>query len=643
MDGDIVEQVTSWNSKPFDGGFGALQTLADDEFNGAVATEQTWLFFLNGNVVGVFDGAIDAFADSEGTIYQAPGMALPLLFAMRERGGEQKAQYYTEDTPLPEVDATLSDSNFTGYIELSENVLSGDYYVAYYGGRSLAAAFVGNQSEIVTGEDAFERAADEVGIYEVRTVPIDVVDIPEPDDDTAVGGVVTEAESDPDQPDTATDLDDTSPTPTEPDEDTTDPTTQPPSGDSAETPDTTTDDEPPDQPTEPNPSPTAATNDRDTGEESPPTRPDATEEEHEERFDDEAEWRETRTIPSLSPSETDPQNDEEPTPASTSNGGTTTPTTGSEDRTEELGKREAELEELEDRIETLAAERNRAKTERDDLEEELRSVREERNQLATRVDDLETQLDDDSQPVTGGDPGTTGMAAEQALAETNLFIRYGSRGDATLDAVADGISPEEVHNNLQLDVHTQFDAADVTVDGDPFEVFLEESPEYAFVEWVIRELPFEIRETDHGSKLIDLYGALPQIDRAQFRGAVSGQTEDGEVRAEYDVILRSKKGDPLIVASINDSRDPVTGDMMRTFVESTTEVAREFPEIGAAMSVTASFFKPDALEAAETATGGGFLSRDSRVSFVRTSRKQGYHLCLVESRKGSFHVNIPEL
>jgi hypothetical protein len=62
-----------------------------------------------------------------------------------------------------------------------------------------------------------------------------------------------------------------------------------------------------------------------------------------------------------------------------------------------------------------------------------------------------------------------------------------------------------------------------------------------------------------------------------------------------------------------------------------------------AFYVTESFFEPEALEAVAEETGGGFLSRSKRKSFVKLSRKQGYHVCLVEARNNEFHVNVPEL
>jgi len=623
MDGDIVDQVTSWESKPFSGGHSGLRDLATDGFSGAVQAADTWVFFLNGNVVGVFDGDIEALADADGTVYQAPGLALPLLFTMQEHGGEQKARYYTEDTPLTEVDGTLSEANFTGYVELSENVLSGDYYVVYHGGRSLSAAFVGNQREVITGDEAFDRAADEVGIYEVRTVPIDVVDIPEPTEpEGAVGGVVEEAEP---------------PADDDPEEET-DPEPADDPGDS-------TAPEPPTADPEPESTSTATESTASPDPAAPPADDVTTEADptQEERFDDEAEWRQTRTIPSLSPSEEDPDADQTPTPTaaeSTPEPAASEPSASTE-RT--LDRAESQLAELEQRVESLAAERDQAQSQRQELENELASVREERDRLAERIETLEAERTADDSASTERAAGTSSMDPATALAQTNLFVRYGSKSDATLEAVAGGASQADVNANLQLDHHTQFDADAVTVEGQDFTTFLTQTPEYAFVEWVITELPYEIRETDHGSDLRELYGAIPKIDRAQLAGTVTARTEDGEVTADYDVVLRGRKGEPLIVATINDSRDPVTGSMMSELVERTSAIAAGAPELGAAMSVTASFFKPDALEAAEEATSGGFLSRDSQASFVRTGRKQGYHLCLTESRKGAFHVTVPEL
>ena len=179
MDVRTVEQISEWDSRPFSGGFETLHTLADEEFSGAVDAGGAWLFMLNSRVIGVFDGTIDSFEDADGTLFDAPHPSLPLLFSMKERGGKTQAKYYTNDTPLKEASETLASNKFTGYIELSENVLSGDYYVVYHGGRSMSAAYVGQSEQLYTGDEALSRANDEVGIYEVVAADVNVIDLPE--------------------------------------------------------------------------------------------------------------------------------------------------------------------------------------------------------------------------------------------------------------------------------------------------------------------------------------------------------------------------------------------------------------------------------------------------------------------------------
>ena len=58
MDARTVEQVKDWDSRPFSGGFDALRDLADADFAGAVRAGGSWLFMINGRVIGVFDGEL---------------------------------------------------------------------------------------------------------------------------------------------------------------------------------------------------------------------------------------------------------------------------------------------------------------------------------------------------------------------------------------------------------------------------------------------------------------------------------------------------------------------------------------------------------------------------------------------------------
>ena len=179
MDAERRAEITGWDAREFSDGFEELGRLADRGFSGAVTNGTGWLFVFEGRVVGTTDADLDAFADASGTIYKAPEGVLPVLFAMQEQGEEPRAQYYTNDTPLTEADQKLSRGGFTGYVELSENVLSGDYYVTYTAGESMAAAYVGNSRRLETGDKAFELADDEVGIYTVYEVDLDVREIPD--------------------------------------------------------------------------------------------------------------------------------------------------------------------------------------------------------------------------------------------------------------------------------------------------------------------------------------------------------------------------------------------------------------------------------------------------------------------------------
>jgi len=125
---------------------------------------------------------------------------------------------------------------------------------------------------------------------------------------------------------------------------------------------------------------------------------------------------------------------------------------------------------------------------------------------------------------------------------------------------------------------------------------------------------------------------------------VEVETDEGTTTRAFDVVLRDRMGDPLVVAELNAEREPVTGVEMDDLVDAATAVREGVDELSAAMYVTASFFEPAALETASVETSnGGFLSRSDRESFVNVGRKAGYHLCLVEDRNDEFHLTVPEL
>jgi uncharacterized protein YoxC len=318
----------------------------------------------------------------------------------------------------------------------------------------------------------------------------------------------------------------------------------------------------------------------------------------------------------------------------------------------EIDELQRQLDELESEREDLETARNDLADERDELQAELERVRAERDELQADIDDLRQQLADAKKSsATAGEQSPvaeTTLDPAQAVDGTNLFVRYESKGDATLKAAHEGTADAEAVNaNLNLEYHTGFDAADTAVDGQPYEKFLVETIHYRFVDWVVRTLLYEIRDTGHQDALSDLYDALPLIDRAELNGSISvAVTEDGEekrTQEQFDVVLRDRMGNPLVVTNLNDSREAATDEMMTSLVTAATRVGESSDHLAGAFFVTSSFFDPDALETASEAAGGGILSRDKRESFVRLSRKDGFHLCLVESRDGGFHLAVPEL
>jgi len=881
MDQRTEERIEGWETKPLTGGFAELRELADGGFSGVARTGPTTLFMLNGRAVGVVGGSIEAFERGEATVAKAPHPSLPLLFAMTERGGEQQAKYYTNDTPISEAHDQLTEAGFTGYIELSENVLSGDYYVVYQGGRSLSCAFVGNAERLKTGDEAFELADDEVGIYEVISVDLDVVDIPDPggadatgsaeaagsteadatgsagadatgsageaggtagpaggaagrtdpgahDDAAATGreqgagpaggrGHPGETPADPDSGGTGGDDgggaaagpregvagDDPAPGPRDGDGqagrgpgEVTDPDPQPadgrPSGEDAGTdpadgvgPDEgevtaerseraggghdrpsgtnaggrpseadpggrPSEADPGGRPSEADPGADAPGGDAEvdragtaadraveaaSGAQGSSANGAASAGEGVPR--EAAAFGELRAIPSLSPDHTavaetggdrgaaGGRDEPEPTadagatemssgavaedapgasdgasgaaddatgssgtgvgrdPAGSTGAGSSgvpeggsvgSGTGASGDRPgtdvterasqavdvepeepaapaaaeagdgalrEQLAAREERIEELEAAITDLRVQRDGLTDERDRLQEEVERLQGEIAELEAEIERLHGQLDD-------GADGKRRLSPDEALGATNLFVRYDSKGGGTLeDAHAGEVEAEEVNENLRLEHHTQFDAGEVVVGDQPFETFLGGTVAHEFVEWVVRDLLYEIRDTGHVKGLAELYDAIPKIDRAELFGDVSVRfTEDGEQYREqrsFDVVLRDRMGDPLIVANLNDSRTPADREMMETIIQNGIDVKESNESLSSAMLVTASFFKPGALEAADETQGGGLLSRESKESYVRLNRKSGYHLVLVESREGDFHVNVPEL
>ena len=704
-----VDTISEWQTHSVADGYAGLHELADADFSGGVAASDAWLLFVNGTPVSVTDhsdgdptsGDIEAF-DSPFTAHEAPHPSLPLLAAMQFGERETRAKYYTEDTPLDEVESTLEDGGFTGYIELPENVLSGDYYTIYQGGRSMHVAFVGSSSSVVTDDEARDDAHDEVGIYEVVAAPIDVVEIPDPPKPTpepAVGPPSTENETQSER--TAVPADgepgssdgvESATEPVDPTPDADEPATaaSTESVSDAEAPETAepTDsepDEPPSTDRTPRPERPSRTVDREpatdaqsgeqttdsgsrvtdaaTGSDSEATGGDPT------RSSTDAsgasasssaatasatEQLAARSIPSVDPERTASgrstgrdQRPEQSSPSRKPRQGPTRAQAGSETTAavreeletvrEQLRTAKQARDEARTELEAAREELQRAETAREELAAERDELRAEVESLRSRVDELESQL---------GTAATDGpsLSPPEAFAETNLFVRYESKGKTTVESAHGGEgTAAELAQNLRLVYHTQFETDGATVDGEPFEEWLYATQQYRFVEWLVGRLVFEIRETETTSELSGLYDALPTIDRIELSGEIAVPDGSETVDIDFDIVCRDQMGEPLFVADLDTSRQPVSAGQMASLVQDSELVCETESAFAGAFFVSAAFFEPGALETASDATSGSLLSRDSRLSYVKQSRKRGYHLALIESRDDGFHLSVPDI
>jgi hypothetical protein len=740
MDAHTV--MEKWEGLPFDGGFDGLRDLQSRGFSGAVEAGDNRLFLRDGEplaVVSDFEeaprqGSIEAFDGAAGRAHEAGHPGTVPLAAMLTLDGEVRGRYFSDDTPLSKVHETLSGGGFTGYVELSENVLSGDYYIVYKDGDADYIGYISSSGRLITDEEAQEKAEGEIGIYEVVAVSLSDIEIPaapEPDTGTEAVGVASESPSDPDTTtdvgtDTVADADPRSEVTAEPEpEPAADPVTEPNSAVESES--------EPEPATEPEPEPAAeqdttattepateTTDDRDESEDSTPEPPaadgseaasvaeaetdpsttepsepapdteeptasaSASETDDTASTDSSSAWQSTattgtaqstaessadpdgsvmddlttRSVPSIDPENTGRgENGEADTAAQRGAGGATPtepeptrtpdrprepePASAPEPETTEQSRPDPDAEsepdiDVEARIDEV---RQEYESELESLRAELDSLRTERDRLQERVETLEAQ----KTAGTGG-AGGVNLTPDRALAGTSLFVRDEGPGGPTLeDAHAGNVDPEELAENLRIEYHTQFEDEGATVDGEPFESFLRSSPLYAFTEWVLTDLLFEIQSTRSEGAMRPLYDALPDIDRVSFGEPVAVGEGDGQRDIEFDVVARDRMGEPLVVANMDESRDPTRAASLEPLIDDASDVGMEADRFAGAFAVTSSYFEPDALEAAREATSGSLLSREKHRNFVKLSRNNGFHLCLVESRDESFHMTTPEL
>jgi len=723
MDAHTV--MEEWEVSPFDGGYDGLRELQSRRFSGAVEAGGAWLFFRTGDPLAVVEelqvdprpGSVDAFETAGGQVHEAPHPGVASLAAMLVLDGEVRGQYYTEDTPLSTVHETLSEGGFTGYVELSENVLSGDYYVVYEDGAEDYVGVLGSSQRLVTDDEAQSKAEGEIGVYSVVAVSYPDVEIPEPEPEPEpdpAGGVTAGGvdPSDQDEPQSAPEAADATDTAeAEPTDPASEPEPEPesdPAAESASVPDPEeireTGESEPDSEPDPDPEPADASTGgqkrREQGSQSqggivtdpnsepdpdpePGTGPSTGARSADRRQSNGSDRRQsssesrgdgrrqggsggasgssgsmlddvtTRAVPSLDPERTGRADSggsnsyvRDPSPPSRQDAGQgRSAGTQGRDREPERRAREPEPEpepepdpgpDVEKRV---AAVREEYESRIEQLESDLESLRSERDRLQQRVSELEAAD-------AGGGGGASGPALSEAeaLAGTSLFVREDTRGEATLeDAHAGRVDRQTLDQNLRIEYHTQFEDEGATVDGEPFETWLRSSATYDFVEWLIVDLLFEIQSTGSGSVMGHLYDALPEIDRIGFGDAIPvGDGQEGREIA-FDVVARDRMGEPLVVANIDESRDPTRADSMQPLINDAEDVCIDHDTLAGTFAVTSSFFEPDALDAAREATSGSLLSREKYRSFVKLARKNGFHLCLVEAREESFHLAVPEL
>jgi len=773
MDGRVRDRVADWSERPVEGVDGVCD-LADRQFSGVVehATGTAWFAMLNGRILGVHDGRIEDFEGARATARSAPEPGVALLVAMLAADADPEDRYYTEDTPVSQAHETLSAGGFVGFLELSENVLSGDYYVAYYGDRSMPVAFVGNSDRLVTGDEALERADDEVGIYHVYAVDVETVDLPR--DTTTETAPATDAASgdgsdpgpdsvrDPEAAgfgeggssvDAGADGRDTpggdtagvqgadpatggteggadgagtpTPTPTPADgssssgdaadeqrdaserhsreteygsstgldgrtgrrrtsttrefDDGADDGTDGVGGHDTRDQDLDWDRERGGDETAAEPGAgrgaTVGDTERDTSDGRPgettaddvPGRPGSNEAEAGTSREGRGETGRDTTAPA-GPEDGD---DGRETGSHASSGGAgreghPEAAAAPAELREQVETHERRIEQLRDRAASLESAGERAAEDRQAIRTELEEVAADLSDLRRTVVRLDRTVDrmtadggpngagvtddtaGDTDPTDDGGARSNDMTAETALAETTLLLRYGSRSEPTLETAHDDAEVDRaaVEENLRVDVHTPFDDAGATVDGESHRAFIEHRIEYRFFEWLARDLLFEIRETGAQGALRDLYDALPSIDRAELRSTIAVDHEDEETEREdatFDVVVRDAHERPLVVARLNPTRDPATEESIVGLRDS-ANVVGEHTDLAAAFSVTESYFSGSARDAAEEATADSILSRNARESYVKLSRKRGYHLCLVAvGSDEAFHLRVPDL
>ncbi|MDR9411404.1 MAG: hypothetical protein RI544_02290 [Haloquadratum sp.] len=625
MEVPVEETIGMWEDRPVETGQAGLLQLQTDEFDGLVEGDRNLrAFYVRGRIVHVAGGTVDELADDTLTAHQADDAGVAMLAAMRTLAPEARARYYTHKTALDAVDETLRSGGFTGYVCLAEQVVSGAYFLVYHNGKRMPVAYVGAARRIVTGQDAFELAADEVGIYEVFPTQIEIRTIDAGPEEVAAPPPPDPTPETP-QIDLQLDVTGTSTDAYAGASDAMAATEQAPAEVEEPTPASTSDPTPSEAPTAVDGSVPVS----DTA----PVEPEA---------------------PSGEPATSQSTSVQRP-----ANEAVTSHLQGRlmalEERRRELERERDELmrevarvettvEERDDRITRLTAEYEGTIGEQaDTIDAQQRQI----EQLQAQVANLEQTVAHQQAELEGEELiETEELPPRAAFEQTNLFIRYRDKAGPSLrDFRMQNAAIGKVRENLAVEYHTHFDAARTTVEGESFEAYLHGATEYRFIQWVTGDLLALIEETGNRGAMGPLFEAVTAIDRVELYGEVSASvaTEDEPISRPFDIIARNQVGDPLLVADVNTTPAATTRAMTESMTEKLADLAPAIADIAAGFYVTESFYDPGALQVIADQISGGIIPRTSKRSYVRMGRGRGFHLCLTERRGEQFYLNVPDL
>jgi hypothetical protein len=619
MDNGVLKRIESWESRFFSNGGLKIEELLSSGFSGMIESEMEWMFILNGRIIGYQGDRIQEFGKKEGKVYTAPHPALPILFYMQvsEKIGESM-QYYTEEKSIEEIDATLKENKFTGYIELADDVLSGDYYIVYHGGRSMDVAFIGNMDRLISEEESRRSIKDEIGIYQVNHVNIKPIDITvkDPEKKKVAGGLIESENVKLEEKHAKITENKEWPTQLEGMENNA-------IGEMTE----------------------REGNGRD-------------------KFEHEVAWRVSRVVPSIDPRKdgelvkllkestewkTDDKNRGKEVQSNEN-----VPSKKVEVEEEYITEKEEVYEKIVEEVEEI-------------IEDRVEEIIEEDTDKMTGwgAENIELEKDENLIELISSDrelmKGNVSVNkkvvdAKYAMESAIVFVRYKNPSGPTIIKSLkrkEKIGKDAVNRNLNYGNNIQISGINEGItlvegnNGEPeeFKEYLEKSAEMRFIKWLVGSLIYEIIETENIKSMKSLYAAIPKIDQIRFGRKIEASEKNEGLRAyAFDMVMEDDAGNPLIVANMNDSIDPTEIMDVNRLVESASRVSASVKSISAAFLVSSSFHSAEALTAADESMKRRFRSRKKENTKVKASRKNKYNLCLVECRKGDgVYLKIPKL